>query len=77
VSPGATVTVTARGLPIQNVVADTAWGRLLGMNGSTALWRLQGEPNFSHAAPVYALPACGVSCTDTYGTVFGLPPAPR
>jgi hypothetical protein len=77
VSPGATVTVTASGLPIQNVVADTAWGRLLGMNGSTALWRLQGEPNFSHAAPVYALPACGVSCTDTYGTVFGLPPAPR
>jgi hypothetical protein len=62
VMPGQTVAVTSTGLRIQDVVADTAWGRLMGMHLPTAPWRLQGERNFSRAAPVYALPACGDAC---------------
>jgi hypothetical protein len=57
VMPGQTVTVTASGLRIQDVVADTAWGRLMGMHQASTPWRLAGQRNFSRAAPVYALPA--------------------
>jgi hypothetical protein len=57
VRPGQTVKVTARGLSIQNVVADTAWGRLMGLHLSTTPWKVENETNFTHAAPVYALPA--------------------
>jgi hypothetical protein len=59
VSPGQTVKVTASGLTIQNVVADTAWGRLMGLHLGTKPWYVEAERNFSHAAPVYALPAYG------------------
>ena len=57
VRPGQTVKVTASGLSIQNVVADTAWGRLTGLHLTSKPWYVENEPNFSHAAPVYALPA--------------------
>ena len=62
VTAGQTVTVTASGLSIQDVVADTAWGRLMGMHQATTPWRIQGERNFSRAAPIYPLPACEASC---------------
>jgi hypothetical protein len=61
VSPGQVVRVTATGLTIQNIVADTAWGRLMGMHLASRPWRVEGEPNFTHAAPVYALPAYDAS----------------
>jgi hypothetical protein len=73
VLPGEVVKVTARGLPIRTVSADTAWARLLGMNAPSAPWHEQGDANFSHAAPVYALPACGGSCTDGYGLPVDIP----
>ena len=57
VRPGQTVKVTASGLSIQNVVADTAWGRLAGLHLAGKPWYVENEANFSHAAPVYALPA--------------------
>jgi hypothetical protein len=57
VKPGQRVSVTARGLPLADVVADTAWGRLLGMHTGAGPWRLEGQPDFSRAAPVYPLPA--------------------
>jgi hypothetical protein len=59
VNPGQTVKVTATGLSIQNMTADSAWGRLLGMQLSTKRWYVENEPNFSAAAPVYPLPLCG------------------
>jgi hypothetical protein len=65
VRPGQTVKVTASGLSIQNVVADTAWGRLMGMHLLTSPWFVQDEPNFTHAAPVYALPAYGADVTSS------------
>jgi hypothetical protein len=61
VAPGQVVRVTASGLTIANIVADTAWGRLMGLHLGTTMWRVEGEPNFSHAAPVYALPAYGAT----------------
>ena len=63
VQPGQTVKVTSSGLSIQNVVADDAWGYLMGMNLPSAPWHLDGDPEFSHAAPVYALPAYGSDAT--------------
>ena len=57
VAAGQTVKVTATGLNIANIVADTAWGRLMGLHLATKPWYVENEPNFSHAAPVYALPA--------------------
>jgi hypothetical protein len=54
---GQTVRVTSSGLSIQNIVADTAWGLIAGLNLSTRPWRVEGQTNWSHAAPVYALPA--------------------
>jgi hypothetical protein len=57
VAPGQTVKVTSSGLSIQNIVADTAWGRLMGLHLSSKPWYVENEPNFTHAAPVYALPA--------------------
>jgi hypothetical protein len=58
VAPRQIVKVTARGLRIRNIVADTAWARLMGMHLPTSPWYVEGEPNFTHAAPVYPLPAC-------------------
>lgn len=66
VRPGQRVDVTARGLTIQDIAADTAWARLMGMNLPSAPWRIVGDPNVSHAAPVYPLPACGASCDAGY-----------
>jgi hypothetical protein len=57
VRPGQVASVTASGLSIQNIVADTAWGRLMGLHLATKPWYVVDEPNFTHAAPVYALPA--------------------
>ena len=51
--------MTASGLRIRNVVADTAWGRLMGMHLASTPWYVENETNFTHAAPVYALPAYG------------------
>jgi len=62
-APGTIVKVTARGFRIRNVVADTAWGRLMGMHLPSSRWYVEGEPNFSAAAPVYPLPACE-TCFD-------------
>lgn len=59
VTPGQTVRVTATGVSIKDIVADTAWGRLMGMHLATTPWKVENEPNFSHAAPVYPLPAYG------------------
>lgn len=73
VRPGETVKVTATGLTIQDVAADTAWGLLAGMNLPSAPWRVQDDPNFSHAVPIYALPACGDGCGGGYGIPAGLP----
>jgi hypothetical protein len=67
------VKVTATGLTIQDVAADTVWARLAGMNLPSAPWRVQGDPNVSHAAPVYALPACGGACAGGYGVPVDLP----
>jgi hypothetical protein len=53
---GQTVEVTASGLTIQDVVADTAWGQLAGLLSDGAPWRLEGAANRSEAAPIYALP---------------------
>jgi hypothetical protein len=61
VAAGQTVKVTASGLYVQNVVADTAWGRLMGLHLGSKPWYVGNEPNFSHAAPVYALPAYGAT----------------
>ncbi|MEA2398208.1 MAG: hypothetical protein QOK25_1764 [Thermoleophilaceae bacterium] len=66
VQPGQTVTVSASGLSIQSLAADTTWGLLMGMNLATSPWHLQGETNFSRAAPVYALPACASSCAAAW-----------
>jgi hypothetical protein len=68
VLPGQTVKVTASGLLISNVVADTAWGRLMGMHLASSPFFVENERNFTHAAPVYALPA--------YGTDAASPAAP-
>lgn len=59
VAPGQVVKVTSSGLSIQNVVADTAWGRLMGLHLAGKPWYVENEANFTHAAPVYALPAYG------------------
>lgn len=59
VAPGQTVRVTASGLSIQNIVADTAWGRLMELHLASKPWSVANETNFTHAAPVYALPAHG------------------
>ena len=54
---GRTATVTASGLWIRNIVADTVWGRLMRLDKPDAPWRLEDSDNFSAAAPVYPLPA--------------------
>lgn len=56
VRPGQVAKVTASGLSIQNIVADTAWGRLMGLHLGSTPWKVENETNFTHAAPVYALP---------------------
>jgi hypothetical protein len=56
VTPGQTVKVTASGIPIHSLFADTAWGRLRGFHLNSKPWYLQGHANFTTAAPVYALP---------------------
>jgi hypothetical protein len=56
VDPGRTVRVTARGLSLRDLAADTAWGRLTGMHTPASRWRIEGPSNFSHAAPIYPLP---------------------
>jgi hypothetical protein len=68
VEPGQIVRVTSSGLYIQNVVADTAWGRLMGLHLSTKPWYVQDQTNFSHAAPVYALPAYDTPVATTTAT---------
>lgn len=67
VLPGQRVAVSSHGLPVEAVAADTAWGRLLGMHLPSWPWHLQGTSDFSSAAPVYPLPACGAACTPGYG----------
>lgn len=57
VKAGQRVSVSARDLTLAEVAADTAWGRLLGMHTPAAPWRVEGESDFSRAAPVYPLPA--------------------
>jgi hypothetical protein len=57
VRPGQTVKVTASGLSIQPIVADTAWGRLMGFYLPSTPWTADGGSSWSSAAPVYALPA--------------------
>ena len=57
VKPGERVSVTASGLTLAEVAADTAWGRLLGFHTPAAAWRLEGQRDFSRAVPVYPLPA--------------------
>ena len=56
VNPGEVVSVTARGLTLRDVMADTAWGRVLSGHTDAAPWRIEGEDDFSRAAPVYPLP---------------------
>jgi hypothetical protein len=56
VPPRQTVRVTARGLQIRDVIADTAWGQLAGLHLPNAPWKIEGGENFSAAAPVYPLP---------------------
>ena len=63
IKPGQTVRVTSSGLSIQNIAADTAWGLLGGLNLGSAPWKVDGQPNWSHAAPVYALPAPDAAAT--------------
>jgi hypothetical protein len=55
VPAGHTVAVTARGIPVPNVIADTTWGELMGMNRPTWPWHLVDESDFSAAAPIYPL----------------------
>ena len=57
VRAGQTAKVTASGLSIQNIVADSAWGRLMGFHLATKPWYVENQTNYRHAAPVYALPA--------------------
>ena len=61
VRPGQTASVTATGLTLQNVVADGAWGRLLGMYQPAMPWQIAGGRDATAAAPVYALPAYGAT----------------
>jgi hypothetical protein len=56
IQPGQTATIQATGLTLQNIVADTAWGRLTGMARPDYPWHLAGTTDFSRTAPVYALP---------------------
>jgi hypothetical protein len=56
INPGQTAGVTATGLALQDIVADTAWGRLAGMERPTAPRQLHVGANFSRVAPVYPLP---------------------
>jgi hypothetical protein len=72
VSPGQIVRVTASGLAIQDIVADTAWGRLVGLHLASKPWYVEGEKNFSHAAPVYALPAYDSVGGVSYPPLSGL-----
>lgn len=57
VEPGQRVSVSSSGLVLRDLVADTAWGRLVGLHTAAAPWRIAGEDAFSRAAPVYPLPA--------------------
>jgi hypothetical protein len=57
VERGETVRVRATGLSLRDIAADTVWGRLLGMHTPASPWRVEGERDFSHAVPVYPLPA--------------------
>jgi hypothetical protein len=72
VSSGQIVRVTATGLAIQDVVADTAWGRLVGLHLASKPWYVEGEKNFSHAAPVYALPTYDAVGGVSYPPLTGL-----
>ena len=56
VPPRGTVRVTASGIRVRPVVADSAWGQLAGLHLPGAAWDLEDEDNFSMAAPVYPLP---------------------
>jgi hypothetical protein len=76
VLPGQTVKVTASGLLISNIVADTAWGRLMGMHLSTSPFVVENERNFTHAAPVYALPAYGTDAASPAPPVTAPSPPP-
>jgi len=68
VQPGQLVEVSATGIAIKRVVADTAWGRLMGMQLASSPWYIEGGTNFSAAAPVYALPAYAPSATLSAAT---------
>ena len=57
INPGQTATITATGLTLQNIVADTAWGRLTGMQSKSYPWHLVGGGDPFRMAPVYALPS--------------------
>jgi hypothetical protein len=57
VTAGQVVKVTSSGLSIQNIVADSAWGRIAGLHLASKPWYVENQTNYSHAAPVYALPA--------------------
>ena len=72
VLPGQSVAVTSRGLAIAEIVADGAWGRLMGLTRSTAPWRLQGQRDLTSAVPIYPLPACGGACAPGYGGTIGV-----
>jgi hypothetical protein len=56
VPAGRSVSVSSQGLTLQNVAADTAWGRLLGMHTAASRWRIEGGADFSRATPIYPLP---------------------
>ena len=72
VLPGQSVAVTSRGLAIAEIVADGAWGRLMGLTRSAAPWRLQGQRDLTSAVPIYPLPACGGACAPGYGGTIGV-----
>lgn len=68
VDPGQRVSVSATGLTLADLAADTTWGRLLGMHTPSSPWRIEGESNFSQAAPIYPLPRPAVPVAAARGT---------
>jgi hypothetical protein len=56
VPAGTPVSVSADGLPLRELAADTAWGRLLGLHTAASPWRIVGGGDFSRALPLYPLP---------------------
>ena len=76
VEPGQDVKVVDEGLSIHGIVADGAWGNLLGMQLTSKPWYLLGEGSYSTAAPLYPLPWYGADPQGASGAPTTDPATP-